>query len=166
MSAVFRLGLLTFLALLAGAVICSFDYLSAAFDEPVAAQPTLPMETFEFSGSGGRLWTVRLEVALTTRQQMTGEMFRTVIPRDGGMIFPQAYPQRMSMWMKNCPVPEDMVFVGSDGRVSRVVADVPADSLEMVVSQGRVSAAIELAAGVAAERGIVPGVVVRRLPQD
>lgn len=60
-----------------------------------------------------------LEVAETPRQQAIGLMFRPPLPDDRGMLFPFDTPRPASFWMRNVPVPLDMIFV-YDGTVRAI----------------------------------------------
>jgi uncharacterized membrane protein (UPF0127 family) len=85
------------------------------------------------------------------------------IPPGRGMIFVFPPPQReQNFWMKNTLVPLDMVFVGSDGVVRDVAADVPATPRgtadgDVARREGLGEYVIELGAGVAAGLGIERG---------
>lgn len=87
----------------------------------------------------------------------------TLAPRTG-MIFVFAGPDRpQQFWMKNTLIPLDMVWVGHDGRVNDVAANVPATTVEtpdekIPQRSGTGSFVIELGAGDAAREGIKPGV--------
>ena len=100
---------------------------------------------------------LKVEVARTEEEQSRGLMFRTHIPADGGMLFPFSSPREASFWMKNCPVPEDMIFIRSDGSIARIAANTTPYSLDPVNSGEPVSAVLEIAGGRAAELGIVEG---------
>ncbi len=67
---------------------------------------------------------VRLEVARTPQAQALGLMFRPTLPDDRGMWFPGDRPQPVQFWMKNVPVPLDMLFL-RDGKVVAIAAGVP-----------------------------------------
>jgi uncharacterized membrane protein (UPF0127 family) len=101
-----------------------------------------------------------LEVARTPDEQTLGLMFRPELPRDRGMLFPIASPRIMRMWMRNVPVPLDMVFV-RDGRVIALAEQVPPCRETRCPGYGPfdepVDAVVELRAGRIAELGLEPG---------
>lgn len=99
----------------------------------------------------------KVEVARTEAEQERGLMFRTVIPPDGGMLFPFATPRVASFWMKNCPVPEDMIFIRGDGTIARIAENTVPYSLDPVSSGEPVMAVLEVAGGRTAELGIREG---------
>ena len=125
--------------------------------EPTAAQPALHRETLTIVGQDGKRHAFTVEVATTPRQQQIGLMFRTSIPADTGMLFPWPAPQPSAMWMKNCPVPEDMVFIGVDGKIGHIAENTVPFSLANIDSHGTVKATLELQGGITAKLGISVG---------
>ncbi len=99
----------------------------------------------------------RAEVAASPEAQNRGLMFRTELGPDEGMIFPSDPPQARSFWMKNTPLPLDIIFVGTDGRILNIAAMTTPYSLDSVVSAGVASAVLELNGGRAEELGIEAG---------
>lgn len=98
----------------------------------------------------------RAEVAATAVEQQKGMMFRTAMAPDEAMIFPNAVPQVRGFWMKNVPIPLDIIYIGPDRRVLNIVTATPY-SLESLASAGPVINVLEIAGGRAAELGIKPG---------
>jgi len=112
------------------------------------------------SANGKHAFTV--EVAKTSAEQARGLMYRTDIPKDGGMIFapypPDGGPPRVaSFWMKNTPSPLDIVFIRPDGTIARIAENaVPFD--ETPIPSGEpVGAVLELNGGRTQELGIAEG---------
>jgi len=68
--------------------------------------------------------TINLEVTRNTSEQAQGLMFRAALPSDRGMLFNFDPPQAISFWMKNVPVPLDMVFI-YQGKVIAIAPNVP-----------------------------------------
>ncbi|MDG6095656.1 DUF192 domain-containing protein [Acetobacter sp. AN02] len=124
--------------------------------EPTAAQPELPRESLTIvSGSSRHVFSV--ELAKTPRQQQVGEMFRTHIPDDRGMLFLWVYPQESNMWMENTLVPLDIVFIGRDHKIQAIEENAVPLSLAHISSHGPVTATLELAGGVTRKLGISVG---------
>lgn len=88
-------------------------------------------------------------------------MFRTSIPAGGGMLFVWPQPQQSAMWMKNCPVPEDMVFIGENNRITHIAEDTVPFSLANVDSHGIAKATLELQGGITGRLGIRVGDLVQ-----
>ncbi len=107
--------------------------------------------------SGNRKHVFNVEVAATPLEQAKGLMFRTEMGPDEGMIFPRSDNAQASFWMKNTPLPLDIIFIGPDGRISNIAANTVPYSLDSVSSVGVASGVLELNAGRAAELGIAAG---------
>jgi len=103
---------------------------------------------------------IELEVAQTQQQQALGLMFRSALPDNRGMLFPLGSMRRARFWMKDVPVPLDMVFLRND-EVVTIVSEVPPCANFPCPSYGPetelVNQVIELRSGRAAEIGILPG---------
>jgi uncharacterized protein len=104
-----------------------------------------------------------LEVARTETQREHGLMDRSSIPPHTGMIFVFEHDDLVEFWMKDTLVPLDMIFIGGDGTVRRVYADVPVVARTLRDDQIPLEGAaakyvIELRAGESSKDGIVPGV--------
>ena len=124
----------------------------------VARHPVSGLEVIDLAvDRGGKALAFRVELAASPEAQAKGLMFRTELGDDEGMLFPSAAPEARSFWMKNTPLPLDIIFVGADGRISNIAANTVPYSLDSVSSSGFASAVLELRAGRAAELGIVPG---------
>lgn len=120
---------------------------------PVSGLKVIPLTV---TGRGG-MHKFRVEVADTPEAQRKGLMFRTELPDGEGMIFPYDGTTAQSFWMKNTPLPLDIIYVGPDGRISNIAAMAEPYSLEPVYSVGPVLGVLELRGGLAAELGIEPG---------
>lgn len=102
----------------------------------------------------------RVEVASTSAQQAKGLMFRTKLGPDEGMIFPRVPEDVPMFWMKNTPLPLDIIFIGTDHRILNISANTEPYSLTPVGAIGMCSAVLEIPGGRAAELGIGPGAKV------
>ena len=108
----------------------------------------------------------RVEVAASPEAQRKGLMYRTAMGPDEGMIFPSYQEEARSFWMKNTPMSLDIIFIGTDGRITNIAANTEPYSLESVPSAGLTSGVLELVAGRSAELGIEPGdQVIYELPE-
>lgn len=114
---------------------------------------------------------IALEVAQTQEQQALGLMFRSALPENRGMLFPFSHPRRARFWMKDVPVPLDMVFL-RNSEVIFIAAEVPPCANLPCPSYGPetelVDQVIELRSGRAAEIGLQPGdtVVIQAVEAD
>ncbi|BCI67586.1 DUF192 domain-containing protein [Acetobacter aceti] len=123
---------------------------------PTAAQPPLPKETLTITSASGK-HDFTVEKATTLRQQQVGEMFRTSLPADQGMLFLWSAPQQSDMWMENTLVPLDIVFIDADGRIQSITENAVPQSLARISSHGPAMATLELQGGITAKLGIVVG---------
>jgi hypothetical protein len=132
--------------------------------EPTAAQPELPKEKLVIVTRDGLRHAFNVEMATTSQQQRVGEMFRTRVPPDGGMLFDWGVPRPSPMWMQNTLVPLDMLFINPDGTIRHIAENTVPESLAAIDSGGPVRAALEVAAGTAARLNIRVGdKVVQRI---
>ena len=141
------------LGLLAGPMAMA----QTANDDPTGPQPQLPTEPLQIKTAAGQVYDFNVELPTTPQQQATGEMFRTNIPANAGMLFVWPQPQISQMWMKNCPVPEDMVFIGADGKIVAIAENTVPYSLKVVSSGVPVQATLELQGGLTAKYNINVG---------
>ena len=126
---------------------------AAAAVHPVSGLKVVPLTVTH----AGKAHAFRVEVAATGEEQATGLMFRTAMGADEGMIFPMDPPRGASFWMRNTVIPLDLIFVGTDGRISNIAADaIPYNEMPLV-STGLVKGVLELNGGRAAQLGIVAG---------
>lgn len=154
----FATPLLAVLAL--GLAACSPQ--PAAERAPAAAQDAVhPVSNLRIIPvtirSGAKAHVFRTEVANTPQAQAQGLMFRTELPDDEAMIFPRDDRAIASFWMKNTPIPLDIVFIGPDRKIINIAAMTTPYSLDPVSSDGPVSAVFEIRGGLAQELGIGPG---------
>jgi len=143
-------------AVIAGAMIGPVA-LAQSDGDITAAQAELPRQDLIITGADKVPHVFSVEIAKTSREQAVGEMFRTSIPDNQGMLFVWPYPQISQMWMKNTLVPLDIVFVGLDGKVNAIEENTVPQSLAQIESNGPVKATLELNGGVTAKLGIRVG---------
>jgi uncharacterized membrane protein (UPF0127 family) len=136
------------------AVLALAPLAAHAVDGP---QAQLPTQKLTIIGKSGDRHTFTVEIASTPQEQEIGEMYRTNIPADSGMFFDWGTPREVPMWMKNCPVPEDMVFIGADGRITHIAENTVPYSEANISSGGPVRATLELQGGITAKLGIEVG---------
>jgi len=105
--------------------------------------------------------TFQVEVADTLPLQRQGLMYRETLDPDSGMLFEYDGPLVASIWMKNTPLPLDILFVRANGRILKIEHNAQPYKLRSVSSEAPVTAVIELNGGRAEDLGILPGDVVR-----
>ena len=97
-----------------------------------------------------------VEIAATDAAQERGLMYRMSLAPTAGMVFVFSEPHHATFWMKNTCIALDMVFVGENDKVIGVVTAVPLTTEQRQVP-GYSKYVVELAAGVAQQRGIAIG---------
>lgn len=126
---------------------------------PLAAPALAPGELVIETPGGPKRFTV--ELADTPEARAKGLMFRRSMPPDHGMLFDFEVEQPVAFWMKNTPLPLDMLFIDARGVIARIEADATPYSETPIPSGRPVRAVLELNAGTAARLGIAPGARVR-----
>lgn len=88
-------------------------------------------------------------------------MFRESMPQDHGMLFDFETEQPVAFWMKNTPLPLDMLFIDRTGTVVHIAKGTIPYSETPIPSTRPVRAVLELNAGTADRLGITSGAKVR-----
>ena len=100
---------------------------------------------------------LKVELAITERQQSQGLMYRRHLASNAGMLFDYKVPKIITMWMKNTFIPLDMIFISSDGRVIRIVERTIPFSESVISSNKRARAVLEVNSGTASKLGLKTG---------
>lgn len=112
---------------------------------------------------------LRVQIARTEQQRERGLMGVRKLPAHTGMLFVFDADAPIEFWMKDTLVPLDMVFIGKNGIVRTVFANVPVvplDSPDNAIPRrdGIAKYVLELPAGEAARDGFWYGVHISNLP--
>ncbi len=151
-------------------VFITLSVLLMGCSQPTPAKPTasatptpmenlgqkLPISAIAILPNGNK---IDLEVARTPKQQAMGLMYRPALPDNRGMLFEFSSPQPIRFWMKNVPVPLDMVFI-RQGKVEAIAPNVPPCDTNPCPTYGPntpIDRVIELRSGHAAELGLKVG---------
>jgi uncharacterized membrane protein (UPF0127 family) len=84
-------------------------------------------------------------------------MFIHSMPVSSGMIFPYNPAQVVAFWMKNTYIPLDMLFVGPQGTLSRIIVNAKPEDQTPLSSVEPVVAVIEVNGGLAQKEGLAVG---------
>lgn len=87
-------------------------------------------------------------------------MFREDLARSAGMLFLFDPPRDVSFWMRDTPLPLDLIFLDAAGRVIRVSQGEPF-SEDRIPSGGVVRAVLEVNAGLMQAYGLGEGAEAR-----
>lgn len=109
----------------------------------------------------GRPVSFLVEIADTPSKREMGLMYRKEMAADRGMIFifPQESPQ--SFWMKNTPLPLDMIFISADNRIVGIVEQAVPFSLDPRGVSTPSQFVLEINGGQAQKHGIRVGDTAR-----
>lgn len=142
---------------MAGSEVAATQTTGQATGEPTV-HPTSGLKIIPVSViSESQTHIFRTELADTPEAQARGMMFRTEMAPDEAMLFPSRTPEVRGFWMKNTPLPLDIIFVGADDKIINIAANTVPYSLDTVYSEGPSVAVLEVAGGRAAELDIGPG---------
>jgi uncharacterized membrane protein (UPF0127 family) len=149
------------------AVFCLLAALAAS---PARASQNIdsPEEQLSIQVSETQAREFRVHLARSAAERGRGLMFVRKMPQDVGMLFLYDKPNQISMWMKNTYIPLDMIFIGTDGRIIRIVRNTEPHSLASIASGGPAIAVLELNGGISDKLGLAAGqrVLHRLLPSD
>jgi uncharacterized membrane protein (UPF0127 family) len=98
-----------------------------------------------------------VEMATDDASRQRGLMFRTELAPNAGMLFDFRTEDYRSFWMKNTPLPLDMLFIRGDGTISTITENTIPYSLDAVQSSEPVRAVLEINGGRSRALGIYPG---------
>ena len=152
--------------LAAAAVVVTIGVLGfyLAMPQPTAADdqamrlPVDPVPLIAETASGER--SFRIEIADDQSERSAGLMFRESMDDDHGMLFVFPQTQPVGFWMKNTPMPLDLLFIGKDGRIRDILPGEPFS--EASISPGEpVRFVLELKRGTAEKAGIKDGDLLR-----
>lgn len=116
--------------------------------------PQDPARLVVMTSGGERSFSI--EIADDWAERSAGLMFRKDMADDHGMLFVFQQTREVAFWMKNTPMPLDLIFVGEDGRIIAVRQGEPQS--EAVIDPGAPSRfVLELKAGTSAKEGIKAG---------
>ena len=109
----------------------------------------------------GREVTFEVEVADTPSKRTMGLQYRKELGEDRGMIFlfPAEAPQ--SFWMKNTPIPLDMIFINREQKIVGIIEQTVPFSLDSRSVGVPSQFVLEINGGLAKRHGIQVGDSVR-----
>ena len=93
--------------------------------------------------------SIAIEIAESPETQMKGLMGRSTLDDSSGMLFVFERIKPRKFWMKNTPVPLDIIFVGGNGCIVNIVESTTPMSNQRYRSAGPIKYVIEVRAGFA-----------------
>ncbi len=129
----------------------------------VAATCSEDAVDIRFGGSSVRF---SVEIADDDAERSRGLMFRESMPRFHGMLFVYAEPQPVAFWMKNTPLPLDMLFFDERGVLQRIAHRAVPQSTETIPGGSGILEVLEINGGLAEALGIGEGAEMRHPSLD
>lgn len=140
-------------------------------DEPVMQTdiPFRPDGILEvLRADGGVITTLVIEIAEGDSARQRGLMQRRSLPARGGMLFLDDEVKIQGFWMKNTPLPLDIIFIGADSSIINIAERTLSFSESTWYSSAPAQYVLEVRAGFTARNGIdsTASVRWRRVPPD
>lgn len=118
-------------------------------------------DQIELRTPAGAVQRFTVEVADDPDERSRGLMFREAMPTSSGMLFVFPEPKHATFWMKNTPLPLDMVFADASGTVTHVHERAEPMSEALIDGGPGVAYVLEINAGLAGPMGLAVGTVMR-----
>ncbi|PWR25570.1 DUF192 domain-containing protein [Zavarzinia aquatilis] len=128
-----------------------------SFASALPAMAATRVDDLVIATADGRNLPFRVEMALDDESRAKGLMFRQSLAPDGGMLFLWGRPVGIVMWMKNTPIPLDMLFVDQAGVIIRIARQTVPYSLDNIPAGAPALGVLEVAGGTADRLGIHAG---------
>jgi uncharacterized membrane protein (UPF0127 family) len=109
----------------------------------------------------GREVTFQVEIADTPAKREMGLQYRRELAPDRGMIFLFPREEPLTFWMKNTPIPLDMLFISGERKIVGIVENTVPFSLEARSVAGNSKYVLEINAGLSRRYGFKAGDSVR-----
>ena len=109
----------------------------------------------------GREQGFQVEIADTPAKRELGLQYRRELPMDRGMIFLFPMESEHSFWMKNTPIPLDMIFINSERKIVGIVEQAAPFTLDSRFVTGASQYVLEVNGGLAQRYGFKAGDRVR-----
>jgi len=115
-----------------------------------------PLEEFQLLSPDGSTVPLQVEVARKPADHARGLMFREELPDGQGMLFVFEQPRILNFWMKNTPIPLDVIFFDVEGQFVSFETMIPCenDPCPQYASEAPAVYALEVAAGFVEEHGV------------
>nr|WP_155133976.1 DUF192 domain-containing protein [Roseibium sp. RKSG952] len=99
----------------------------------------------------------QVEVAETDHERSRGLMFRTEMADNAGMLFVFSKEGQRYFWMKNTPLPLDIIFINRAGEIVHIAKETVPFSETVIPSEKPAKYVLELNGGTTDELGISVG---------
>jgi hypothetical protein len=113
------------------------------------------------STKAGRELSFQVEIADTPAKRELGLQYRRDLAADHGMIFLFPKESEQTFWMKNTPIPLDMIFINSQRKIVGIVERAAPFSLDSRSVTGASQYVLEINGGLSQRYGFKAGDSVR-----
>ena len=120
--------------------------------------PVDPTPLIAETAAGER--SFRIEIADDQSERSAGLMFRESMDDDHGMLFVFEDTRPVGFWMKNTPMPLDLLFIGQDGKIRDILPGEPFSEAQ-ISPREPVRFVLEFKRGTAEKAGIKNGDMLR-----
>jgi uncharacterized membrane protein (UPF0127 family) len=121
----------------------------------------LPVSTLVIESKDGALHSFQVEMATTPQARSRGLQERKKLGKNEGMFFWFDEPKQVRMWMKDTPLPLDIIFIRQNSTIAGIAAHTRPYSMEEIPAPEPVIAVLELNAGRANALNIKSGDNIR-----
>lgn len=132
--------------------------LVAALSSPLSCRPDPRVVVLT---KGGKEVALRVEIADTPAKRELGLQYRRELGDDQGMLFLFPVEGRQSFWMKNTPLPLDIIFIGSDSKIVGIIHQAVPFSTNSLSVSAPSQFVLEIKGGLSRRSGIEAGNPVR-----
>lgn len=132
--------------------------LVAALSSPLSCRPDPRVVVLT---KGGKEVALRVEIADTPAKRELGLQYRRELGDDQGMLFLFPVEGRQSFWMKNTPLPLDIIFIGSDLNIVGIIHQAVPFSTNSLSVSAPSQFVLEIKGGLSRRSGIEAGNPVR-----
>ncbi|SMC66856.1 DUF192 domain-containing protein [Rhizobium sp. RU36D] len=139
------------------ALFLSLVLVFAAVTAGMSADVKFPRGQVRIVTPSGASHIFAVEIAATMEARTQGLMNRTDLGPNQGMFFDFGQTRLVTMWMRNTPLPLDMIFITEDGTVTHIAENTTPFSDAIIESRGPVRFVLEVNAGRSRALGISPG---------
>jgi uncharacterized membrane protein (UPF0127 family) len=110
-----------------------------------------------YDENGKELTSIVIEIAADDYSRSFGLMFREKLPFNQGMLFVFDNDEIKYFWMKNTPLPLDMIFVNGDKEIVKIHKNTKPFSVQTYSSEKKARYVVEVNAGFTDSFGIGEG---------
>lgn len=133
-----------------------FVFMSLLFSS-VSAGEIFAREPLTVQRQSGEPVLLNVELAVTTAEREQGLMFRRSMGENEGMLFDFGEDRVVYMWMRNTPLPLDMLFLDASGVVVHIHENAVPYSEAIIPSVEPVRFVLEMPGGTVGRFGIRKG---------